>query len=634
MSFGQNKIYLGDSVDVMKKIDSNSVHLTVTSPPYDNLRTYNGKIKDNISFDEFSFPFVDMVKELYRITADGGIVVWVVNDQVKNGGETGSSFKQALKFQELGFKIYDTMIYHKNGASFPETGRYSQVFEYMFVFLKGKKPRVVNLLKDKKNKWAGVANFGQRSIRQKDGSLKKSNNFIVSDYGYRYNVWYINNGAGYTTKDKYAHAHPACVDVETECLTIDGWKKYDELKINDKVLSYDLITDSLEWDKIKNIYINNFKGEVSEINSRRLSMLVTHNHRNVIECDNKIGIVETKDLKNRHKIITACYKNKNKNNINENLAYLLGMILTDGYFCEKSKYIGITQNNTKNKHKVDKILKCLDNLKLKYTFSEYIRYYHYEGEKNHINMRRIKKEDIYKYNDIKECVYLDIRIWDYNDILKMIPNKKITKLLFELDNSSILKILDGIIDGDGHVRKKDKSYVVTGKDKEFHENLQILGVLGGYTSDYIEFGNYTQLTKQRYKLLRNSNGKLLKNIKYDGVVWCPEVERNGTWVAKRNNKIFITGNSFPESLAEDHILSWSNEGDVVLDPMCGAGTTCKMSKLNNRNFIGIDIDEEYVAISNRRVDEVVPYSVDNLNEKLKFIVSREEILANRARKKK
>jgi site-specific DNA-methyltransferase (adenine-specific) len=204
-----NKILLGDSVELMKEMPGNCIDLTVTSPPYDNLRTYNDKIKDGVKFDEFSFPFIDMVKQLYRITKDGGIVVWVVNDQVKNGGETGSSFKQALKFQELGFKLYDTMIYHKNGSSFPEASRYSQVFEYMFVFLKGDKPKTVNLLKDKINKWAGTTNFGKRSGRLKNGEIKKSRNSTVEKYGYRYNVWYINNGAGYTTKDKYAYKHPA-----------------------------------------------------------------------------------------------------------------------------------------------------------------------------------------------------------------------------------------------------------------------------------------------------------------------------------------------------------------------------------------------------------------------------------------
>jgi DNA modification methylase len=205
-----NKIHLGNSVDIMREMPANCVDLTVTSPPYDNLRTYKGKIQDDVVYDEYySFPFVDMAKELFRITKDGGMVVWVVNDQIVDGGESGSSFRQALKFQEIGFKIYDTMIYHKNGAPFPESARYSQVFEYMFVFLKGKKPNSANMIKDKENRWAGVSNFGKRSSRTKEGDIKKMDNFTVANFGSRYNVWYINNGSGWTTKDKYAYAHPA-----------------------------------------------------------------------------------------------------------------------------------------------------------------------------------------------------------------------------------------------------------------------------------------------------------------------------------------------------------------------------------------------------------------------------------------
>jgi site-specific DNA-methyltransferase (adenine-specific) len=204
-----NTIHCGNAVDVLSSLESNIVDLTVTSPPYDNLRTYNGKIKDEVVFEDgFSFPFVEMARELFRVTKPGGVVVWVVNDQVKNGGETGSSFKQALKFKEIGFTLYDTMIYHKNGAPFPETGRYSQVFEYMFVFSKGK-PKTINLLRDKPNRWAGHTNFGDPSKRQKDGDLKKVDKFTIAEYGTRYNVWYINNGAGFSSKDNIAFEHPA-----------------------------------------------------------------------------------------------------------------------------------------------------------------------------------------------------------------------------------------------------------------------------------------------------------------------------------------------------------------------------------------------------------------------------------------
>ena len=204
-----NNIHFGNSVEIMSEFPDEFIDLTITSPPYDNLRTYNGKIKDEVVYEDgFSFPFVEMARQLYRVTKNGGVVVWVVNDQVKNGGETGSSFKQALLFKEIGFTLYDTMIYHKNGAPFPETGRYSQVFEYMFVFSKGQ-PKTINLLKDKPNRWAGHSNFGDPSKREKEGTLKKVDKFVVAEFGTRYNVWYINNGKGFSSKDDIAFQHPA-----------------------------------------------------------------------------------------------------------------------------------------------------------------------------------------------------------------------------------------------------------------------------------------------------------------------------------------------------------------------------------------------------------------------------------------
>ena len=231
-----NKIFLGNAADIMRKMPDNYVDLTVTSPPYDNLRTYKGKIKDDIKFDDyFSFPFVEMAQELFRITKDGGIVVWVVNDQIVDGGETGNSFRQALKFQEIGFKIYDTMIYHKNGAPFPETGRYSQVFEYMFVFLKGNKPNTVNIIKDKANRWAGSSNFGKRSARTKEGDIKPLENFTVAKFGSRYNVWYINNGASWTTRDKYAYVHPAMFPESLAEDHILSWSKEGDIVLDPMV---------------------------------------------------------------------------------------------------------------------------------------------------------------------------------------------------------------------------------------------------------------------------------------------------------------------------------------------------------------------------------------------------------------
>lgn len=170
------KLYNGDCLEVMKSFDSCVIDLTVTSPPYDNLRSYEGSISD-WSFDKFK----NIAKELYRVTKKGGVVVWVVADATINGSESGSSFKQALYFKEIGFNLHDTMIWLKNSSTYPasnNSNRYSQIFEYMFV-LSREKIKTSNLIADKENKWFG----------HKDFSNKIKN--PVPKYSPRNNVWKI-----------------------------------------------------------------------------------------------------------------------------------------------------------------------------------------------------------------------------------------------------------------------------------------------------------------------------------------------------------------------------------------------------------------------------------------------------------
>ena len=142
-------LMLGDCLERMKEISDGSVDLTVTSPPYDNLRSYNG---NNEQWGEHVWKAV--LAELYRVTASGGVVVWVVGDATIKGSETGTSFKQALHAMECGFNLHDTMIYEKNSSTYPASAkskRYSQIFEYMFIFSKGK-IKTTNPIIDKSKK--------------------------------------------------------------------------------------------------------------------------------------------------------------------------------------------------------------------------------------------------------------------------------------------------------------------------------------------------------------------------------------------------------------------------------------------------------------------------------------------------
>lgn len=165
----------------MSNVNDNYVDLTATSPPYDNLRNYKG----------YTFEFEKIAKELYRITKQGGVVVWVVGDATNNGSESGTSFKQALYFMECGFNLHDTMIYEKNSSSFPASrtsNRYTQIFEYMFVFSKGT-PKC-NLLIDKPNKCAGQTNWGKNTEYNKDGILTRTNSIKpCPDFSARNNIW-------------------------------------------------------------------------------------------------------------------------------------------------------------------------------------------------------------------------------------------------------------------------------------------------------------------------------------------------------------------------------------------------------------------------------------------------------------
>jgi len=197
---GHASLLHGDCKNLLKNIKSNSIDLVVTSPPYDNLRTYNNQ--KPFTFEDFK----EIASELNRVLKYGGTIVWVVGDAVLKGSESGTSFRQALYFKDIGFNIHDTMIYQKCGFQFPMTNRYQQVFEYMFVFTKGR-PKTFNPIKDRENKCAGEKLKG--SERQRDGSLTLKRIKSVSKFGTRTNIWQINNGYMKTTTDKYAFEHPA-----------------------------------------------------------------------------------------------------------------------------------------------------------------------------------------------------------------------------------------------------------------------------------------------------------------------------------------------------------------------------------------------------------------------------------------
>ncbi len=215
-----NTVYCTDALSLLARLPDNSIDLVVTSPPYDNLREYNG----------YTFDFQPIARETYRVMKPGGVVVWVVGDATINGSETLTSMRQALYFVDVcGFRMHDTMIYQKDSYPFPDTSRYYQQWEYMFVMSKGE-PHITNLLRQKAKYSAPNKSASQR---QADGSITKLKYKTANETRVLDNVWPISSGYMRTTADTFAYDHPAMFPEELAERHILTWSN-----AGDVVLDY------------------------------------------------------------------------------------------------------------------------------------------------------------------------------------------------------------------------------------------------------------------------------------------------------------------------------------------------------------------------------------------------------------
>jgi site-specific DNA-methyltransferase (adenine-specific) len=213
-----NTIYNEHCLKTMSKMQDSFIDMVLTSPPYDNMRTYGG---DN--FNDFEA----IATELYRIMKDCSIIVWITGDQTKNGDESGTSFKQALFFKQLGFKLFDTMIYLKPPRGAVGNNKtYWQTFEYMFILSKGI-PKTINLLYDRENKETRNGDTGTKRLT--NGELKKLKRPGYTKLGRRTNVWQYNVGSGHSATDKIAYEHPAIFPEKLAKDHILSWSNIDDV---------------------------------------------------------------------------------------------------------------------------------------------------------------------------------------------------------------------------------------------------------------------------------------------------------------------------------------------------------------------------------------------------------------------
>lgn len=176
-----NTIYTGDCNTILPNLDANTADLTVTSPPYGHLRSYDNYIVYSTLFDT-----------LYRFTKPGGVVVWITHDTSINGSETGTPFTQALSAKEAGFSLHDTMIYLKDYITYPSTNRYHDAFEYMFILSKGT-PKTFNPIQDRVNKHAGKTITGTERRDDNSTRQKPCNGKTIPTTSSRLNWWLTTN---------------------------------------------------------------------------------------------------------------------------------------------------------------------------------------------------------------------------------------------------------------------------------------------------------------------------------------------------------------------------------------------------------------------------------------------------------
>ena len=259
----ENKLYNMNCEELMSMISDNYVDLTITSPPYDDIRSYNG----------YSFDYKPIIDDLYRITKNGGVVVWIVADQTIKGSETMSSFKQALYFREIGFNLHDTMIYHKeNPVPVGGSNRYYQSFEYMFVFSKGK-PKTFNpLMRERKNKYNDKRTERINYMnRDKDGNFTKKKHINLTGKVKLNNTWSYVVGGGNSVD--YGIKHPAafpkqmCIDhilswtnegdIVFDPMVGSGTTIFASIETNRQCISSEISTEYCEYINLKLRELNN-----------------------------------------------------------------------------------------------------------------------------------------------------------------------------------------------------------------------------------------------------------------------------------------------------------------------------------------------------------------------------------------
>lgn len=525
----------------------------------------------------------DIFREIRRTLRDDGTLWLNLGDSYAGSGGAGNQFgqlerglpeyKQSGRPQQIGLKPKDLIgipwrvafalqadgwylrqdiIWHKP-AVMPEsvTDRCTKSHEYIFLLTKSpkyfydstaiKEPTVT---KDISVRRRDVTRLNNTPGRTKMSGLK-TNNYLLRN---KRSVWSVN------TKP-FRQAHFACVDADTECLTINGWKYYRDLTIGEMAAQYDLQSQTLSWSPIEDVATYDVTNEsMVYVKSRDLEMLLTPNHRTIIQRRHNRTrkvlpptIIEASDLKHQHAIpISANWVNEfaHTTPISPEWAELIGWYVAEGHQSKTRHGVFIYQSLAINPRNVERIRYLLTSIGA--NFSEKIQRRQWRG-------RDSTMVNFY----IKDAVADQLR--------KICPQKALPKNVLSWNMSLLTSLLRGLVKGDGHTRQ-DGRFSFIQRNKICIDTVQAIGVRLGYatmcTKRKDSSGVYClYFTNRKCVSLRGTNGvskAQIKMKKYTGVVWCPKLSL-GTWVARKNGRVFITGNTYPTALVTPMVLAGTSE---------------------------------------------------------------------------
>lgn len=360
----------------------------------------------------------------------------------------------------------------------------------------------------------------------------------------------------------YAGKHYACVDTETECLTIGGWKRYDQLREGMPIFTYNMEMQQLEIQPINAIAMYEYKGNLISVFGRNTNMVMTPNHRCVIQRRlhrqggilGKPDFVRADELKLGHKFPVAAILPDDgllEPNDPPEFFELLGWIITDGYFNDEGS-VYIYQSMTKPEH-VTRINQL----------SEFF------GDEIAQTTRERNGT-----TEICYAIHGELR----KRVRLFLPDRsEVPEHFLTLPSEYAKAFLDGIVGGDGHIRD-DKRITIIQKYKGMLDMVQAMFLRTGRSCILSQRASkqwsafVSNCTTRHF---RNSKSSLVRNdYAYHGIVWCPQVE-NSTWVARRGGRPFITGNTYPPDLIRPLIKS---SCPTRCCPACGAGWAPRIEK--------------------------------------------------------